>query len=90
MPFSTTALLSLLMSPIYCKKTEFFAKNGTFTQSNTLRPELEIFSSVLNFCKIIVRTGESQEYQILHECPPKNVTECCKIPRLQLLSFASY
>ena len=37
---------------IFCRKSVFFCKNSTFTQSNNMRAVLEIFSSVFSFCKI--------------------------------------
>ena len=36
MPFSTKALLILLMH-FFCKESEFFGQNITFTQSNSVR-----------------------------------------------------
>ena len=41
-PFSAKALLILLMSVFFCKKSAFFGKNGTLTQGNSLRAVLEI------------------------------------------------
>ena len=41
--FSTKALLILLMSVFFCKKSTFFGKNSTFTKSNSVRAVLEIF-----------------------------------------------
>ena len=41
-PFSTKALLILLMSIFFCKKSAFFGKNGTLTQGNSLRAVLEV------------------------------------------------
>ena len=37
------ALLILLMSAFICKKSTFFGKDSTFTQSNSVRAMLEIF-----------------------------------------------
>ena len=42
-PFSTKVALILLMSALFCKKSAFFGKNSTFTQSNGVRAMLEIF-----------------------------------------------
>ena len=42
-PFSTKALLILLMSAFFCKKPAFFGKNSIFTQSNSVRAVLDIF-----------------------------------------------
>ena len=42
-PFGTKILLILLMSVSFCKKSAFFSKNTTFTQSNIERAALEIF-----------------------------------------------
>ena len=42
-PFSTKALLILLMSGFFCKKSAFFGKDSTFTLSNSVRAVLEIF-----------------------------------------------
>ena len=42
-PFSTKVVLILLMSAFFCKKSAFFGKNSTFTQSNIVRAILEIF-----------------------------------------------
>ena len=36
----------------FCKKSAFFGKNSIFTQGNSVRVVLEIFSSVFSFCKI--------------------------------------
>ena len=41
--FSVKAFLILLMSAFFCKKSEFFGKNGTFTQINSVRAVLKIF-----------------------------------------------
>ena len=40
------------MPAIFCKTSYFFDKNGTFTQSNSGKAVLEIFSSALSFCKV--------------------------------------
>ena len=37
-PFSTKALLILLMLASFCKNATFFGKNSTFTQSNIVKP----------------------------------------------------
>ena len=42
-PFSAKELLIFLMSEFFCKKSAFFGQNSTFTQSNSVRPVLEIF-----------------------------------------------
>ena len=42
-PFSTKALLILLMSEFFCKKLAFFSKDSTFTLSNSVRAVFEIF-----------------------------------------------
>ena len=42
-PFSTKTLLILLMSTFFCKRSLFFGKNSTFTQSNSARAVLGIF-----------------------------------------------
>ena len=42
-PFSTKALLILLMSAIFAKNQRFFGQNSTFTQSNSVSDVLEIF-----------------------------------------------
>ena len=42
-PFSTKALLILLMSAFFCKKSEIFGQNNTFIQSNSVRAVLETF-----------------------------------------------
>ena len=42
-PFSTKALLILLMQTSCLQKKIFFCRNGTFTQSNSVRAVLEIF-----------------------------------------------
>ena len=41
----------MLETPNFVRKY-FFGKNSTFTQSNSVRAVLEIFSSVFNFCKM--------------------------------------
>ena len=41
-PFGTKTLLILLISTFFCKKSAFFGKNSTFTQSNIVRAVLEI------------------------------------------------
>ena len=43
MPFSTKAPLILLMPEFFDKKSAFFGKNSTFTQSNSVRAVLQIF-----------------------------------------------
>ena len=40
------------VSICYLKKSAFFDKNGTFTQSNSARAALEIFQLTFSFCKI--------------------------------------
>ena len=35
--------LILMISAFFCKKSEFFVKNSTFTQSNSMKAVLEIF-----------------------------------------------
>ena len=40
------------MPAYFCKKTTFFGKNSTFTQSNSVRAVLETFRSIFSFCKI--------------------------------------
>ena len=50
--FGIKALLILLMSGFFCKKSVFLGQNSTFTQSSSVRTVLEIFSSVSIFCKI--------------------------------------
>ena len=40
------------MPAFFCKKIVFFVQKGTFTQSNSVRAVLDIFSSDLSFCKI--------------------------------------
>ena len=47
--FSAKALIILLMSAFFCKKSAFSGKNGTFTQSNSLRAALERFSFCFQF-----------------------------------------
>ena len=42
-PFSTKALLILLMSAFFLQKISFFGQNDTFTQSTSVRAVLEIF-----------------------------------------------
>ena len=42
-PFSTKALLILMISAFFDNKSEFFGKNSAFTQSNSVRVVLEIF-----------------------------------------------
>ena len=42
-PFRTKAPLLLLISASFCKKSAFFGKNSTFTQSNNVTAALEIF-----------------------------------------------
>ena len=42
-PISTKAPLILLISALFCKKSAFFGKNNTFTQTNSMRAVLEIF-----------------------------------------------
>ena len=37
------------MSAFFCKKSVFFGKNTIFTQSNSVRATLEIFSSIFSF-----------------------------------------
>ena len=46
-PFGTKAVLILLMSAFFAKKSAFFRKNRTFTQSNSVKDILVVFS----FCK---------------------------------------
>ena len=41
--FSTEALLILLMSAVFGKKSAFFGKNSAFLQSKSVRAVLEIF-----------------------------------------------
>ena len=43
LPFSTKALLILLMLAFFLQKSAFFGKNSTFTRSNSVRAVLEIF-----------------------------------------------
>ena len=43
----------------------------------------------LSFAKYL-QAGESYGYQIWHKCLQWKVTECCKIPGLQILPFLSY
>ena len=51
-PFSTKALLMLLMLALFFAKNQrFFSQNSTFTKSNRLRA-VRFFSSVFRFCKI--------------------------------------
>ena len=42
-PFSSKALLILLVSAFFCKKLAFSGQNSTFTQSNSVRAVFEIF-----------------------------------------------
>ena len=42
-PFSTKAFLILMMSAFFWIKSGFFGQHSTFTQSNNVRAELEIF-----------------------------------------------
>ena len=42
-PFSTKTFLIFLMSGVFCKKSAFFEKNSTFTQSISMRAVSEIF-----------------------------------------------
>ena len=42
-PFSTKAVLILLMSAVFLQKIAFFGENSIFTQSNIVRAVLEIF-----------------------------------------------
>ena len=42
-PFSTKALLILMMLAFLCKKSAFFGKNSTLTQNNSSRAVFEIF-----------------------------------------------
>ena len=50
--FQYQGLLNFADVSIFCKKSVFFGQNSTFTQSNSVRVVLEIFSSVFSFCKI--------------------------------------
>ena len=43
MPVSFKALLILLISAFFCKKSVFFGQDSTFTQSNSVRAVTEIF-----------------------------------------------
>ena len=43
MSFSTKALLILLMSAFFCKKSAIFGQNSTFTLCNSVRAVLKIF-----------------------------------------------
>ena len=49
--FNTETPITLLISTFLCKKSESFGKNSTFTQSNSMRAVLEIFSSVFSFAR---------------------------------------
>ena len=42
-PFCTKALLLLLMSAFFCKKSAFWGYSSAFTQSNSVRAVLEVF-----------------------------------------------
>ena len=46
------ALLLCCFQHFFAKKSTFFGKSSIFTQSNSLRDVLEIFSSFFSFCKI--------------------------------------
>ena len=58
-PFSAQAPLILLMSAFFAKNQRFLFKKSTFTQRNSMRAVLEIFSSVFSYCKKKVTISEN-------------------------------
>ena len=58
-PFSAKELLIFLMSEFFCKKSAFFGQNSTFTQSNSVRPVLEILFSVFVRQKVTINENIS-------------------------------